>query len=120
MTTEITCAMWHVPIHIYFVYASYSPHTKKELWEDRVSIRSNLTHPWMVVGDFNIIISQSEKLGGKPVNLQVITDFTNMIQRAGFIDEEINLLGVVKELVLQLFLKDWIKLSIIHIRVIHF
>lgn len=39
----------------------------RTLWYDLATI--NTTTPWTVAGDFNMVLSQDEKLGGCPINL---------------------------------------------------
>lgn len=40
----------------------------------------------MIVGDFNAVSNQDEKLGGIPINCNDVNDFNNMISRIGLID----------------------------------
>lgn len=46
-----------------FVYAMCSRNARYELWSQLVN-QSSLTAPWLVAGDFNTILSCSEKKGG--------------------------------------------------------
>ncbi|XP_055804681.1 uncharacterized protein LOC129873581 [Solanum dulcamara] len=52
---------------------------RKELWESLGHIAEQHSHPWLIDGDFNVILSWEEKLGGLPVFYQEIEDFTNFI-----------------------------------------
>ncbi|KAH0665727.1 hypothetical protein KY285_026933 [Solanum tuberosum] len=49
------------------VYARCNAIERLELWEDLESV-ANQTIPWMVGGDFNTIIDDTEILGGLPVS----------------------------------------------------
>ncbi|KAH0692608.1 hypothetical protein KY285_019705 [Solanum tuberosum] len=60
------------------VYARCSAIERLELWEDLEFIASQ-TAPWLVGGDFNTIVNESEKLGGLPVTQVETQDFTQCI-----------------------------------------
>lgn len=40
----------------------------------------------MVVGDFNVVSSREEKLGGNPINDADVFEFNSMIQSASLVD----------------------------------
>ncbi|WMV59326.1 hypothetical protein MTR67_052711 [Solanum verrucosum] len=50
-----------------------------ELWEDLENIADQSNNPWLVGGDFNTIVDESEKSGGLPVSQQEIVDFAHCI-----------------------------------------
>lgn len=56
-------------------YASYSALERLELWDDLEHITNICQGPWLVRGDFNVIMDKSEKLGCIPVTQQEICDF---------------------------------------------
>ncbi|CAL1410372.1 unnamed protein product [Linum trigynum] len=45
-----------------------------------------MVQPWLLVGDFNSILSPSEKLGGAPFDAARIRDFQEVVQDTGLID----------------------------------
>lgn len=57
------------------VYARYSALERLELWEDLEYIAESTTDPCIVGGDFNVIMEESEKLGGLPITQQEVMDF---------------------------------------------
>ncbi|KAH0771764.1 hypothetical protein KY290_015745 [Solanum tuberosum] len=57
------------------VYAKCSAGERLELWDELYSINYNLSMPWLVGGDFNVILSNEEKIGGLPVYPQEVEDF---------------------------------------------
>ncbi|XP_040943158.1 uncharacterized protein [Gossypium hirsutum] len=64
----IITQVWHnsssIPILIGFVYGSPNRQKRKDLWHElRATIPVGQT-PWMVIGDFNAILSSDEKKGG--------------------------------------------------------
>ena len=46
------------------IYASTRFRNRKLLWNDLHQISKNVNMPWLVVGDFNEVLCQSEKWGG--------------------------------------------------------
>ncbi|KAK6773704.1 hypothetical protein RDI58_028942 [Solanum bulbocastanum] len=66
-------------VKITAVYARCSALERLELWEDLEDIANNTICPWIVGGDFNTIIHESEKLGGLPVTQNKTTDFIQCI-----------------------------------------
>ncbi|XP_043697107.1 uncharacterized protein LOC122647867, partial [Telopea speciosissima] len=68
------------------VYALNSVVARKELWEDVGAIASAIINPWVVLGDFNVIRSNSEKIGGDPVRIEAMDDFNSFIDGAGLLD----------------------------------
>ena len=45
------------------IYASTKLWKRKELWSDLINFASHVDKPWLVVGDFNEVISQNDKMG---------------------------------------------------------
>ncbi|KAF5174905.1 Retrovirus-related pol polyprotein line-1, partial [Thalictrum thalictroides] len=68
------------------VYASNNPSCRLKLWADIVVLRSFVSLPWCVFGDFNNIISSSEKVGGDSVHPSQIQPFIDCLQQAGLSD----------------------------------
>ncbi|KAG5631198.1 hypothetical protein H5410_002915 [Solanum commersonii] len=46
------------------------------LWKDIYAIGDNHSLPWMVGGDFNVVMGEEEKIGGLPVYLHEYEDFS--------------------------------------------
>lgn len=71
------------------VYASCLKRVRRSLWEhlDLVAMSLRQNHkPWMIIGDFNVISSITEKQGGGQTNLGAIHGFQDCISRNGLID----------------------------------
>ncbi|XP_060190609.1 uncharacterized protein LOC132619859 [Lycium barbarum] len=57
------------------VYAKCSEVERMQLWDILYLLASNMTAPWLVGGDFNVILNEEEKIGGLPVLPQEYEDF---------------------------------------------
>ncbi|XP_059310068.1 uncharacterized protein LOC132061235 [Lycium ferocissimum] len=69
-----------------FVYAKCDDGERQRLWEDLYHLAGRMKLPWMVGGDFNVIISEEEKLGGFPVTLNECKDFAFCINSCELFD----------------------------------
>lgn len=61
---------------ITIVYSRCSYLERFELWKDLEEISNHTNIPWLVDGDFNVIMNDSRKLGGLPVTQQETLDFS--------------------------------------------
>ncbi|KAK4729999.1 hypothetical protein R3W88_022987 [Solanum pinnatisectum] len=57
------------------VYAKCSAEERIELWNDLYYINDQYSEPWMVGGNFNVILGEDEKIRGLPVYIQKYEDF---------------------------------------------
>ncbi|XP_020262814.1 uncharacterized protein LOC109838800 [Asparagus officinalis] len=64
---------------ITIVYALNDNSGRKALWHDILAFKNNVTGPWIIGGDFNTIINNSEKIGGVPVSVSDTEDFLDFI-----------------------------------------
>jgi len=58
------------------IYAKCSAAERLMLWDDLYALYDNYSMPWLVGGDFNVILSEEEKIGGLPVYPQEYEDFS--------------------------------------------
>ncbi|KAI9154057.1 hypothetical protein LWI28_020404 [Acer negundo] len=72
-------------ILVSFVYAKCSPVGRRGLWRDLEEVQV-VEQPWVVVGDFNIIRNDSERIGGNPRPLASMADFNDSLDRCGLLD----------------------------------
>ncbi|XP_060170611.1 uncharacterized protein LOC132601548 [Lycium barbarum] len=57
------------------VYAKCDAAERLLLWDNTYSLSSNMTFPWLIGGDFNVIMNEEEKIGGLPVYPNEYEDF---------------------------------------------
>ncbi|KAI9194953.1 hypothetical protein LWI28_010396 [Acer negundo] len=68
-----------------FVYAKCSQLERRVLWE-QLQGSSAFNMPWVVLGDFNTIRSDTKKVGGRPRNSSSMVEFSECISRCGLMD----------------------------------
>ncbi|XP_015159877.1 uncharacterized protein [Solanum tuberosum] len=88
---QVTCEITHNELHIKFsntfVYAKCKDYLRRPLW-DRMLYHATATtnSPWCAVGDYNVITSIDEKLGGVPYNMRKSLEFIALIEACGLMD----------------------------------
>ncbi|KAI9085793.1 hypothetical protein K1719_032207 [Acacia pycnantha] len=63
------------PFLLTTIYVVPSPSCKLLLWQELMSLSSSVSAPWVVLGDFNDILSVAERVGGSGINRQRISQF---------------------------------------------
>lgn len=71
-------------VFVICIYASCCSRRRKDLWNALLQPGHNL--PARVMGDFNILCSQEEKIGSLPINLNEVVDSNNMMSQASLTD----------------------------------
>ncbi|KAI9102180.1 hypothetical protein K1719_023690 [Acacia pycnantha] len=67
------------PIMITAVYSVPSPGLKQLLWDDLKNISGSVSEPWVVIGDFNEVLLQAERVGGAAVSLSRMQKFQDRV-----------------------------------------
>uniref|UniRef100_A0A803Q5Q7 Endonuclease/exonuclease/phosphatase domain-containing protein n=1 Tax=Cannabis sativa TaxID=3483 RepID=A0A803Q5Q7_CANSA len=62
---------------------------QKNTWDLLRTFHGRSTAPWSLMGDFNNVLSQGEKLGGLPYPAWLIEGFQEVVQQCGLIDLEL-------------------------------
>ncbi|XP_019226036.1 PREDICTED: uncharacterized protein LOC109207552 [Nicotiana attenuata] len=90
LVQQLTLRLLHTESHFEFVltlvYAKCDVIERIELWDSLYYLAQNMTVPWLVGGDFNVIWDEEEKFGGLPVSLNEIDDFRHWINTCNLID----------------------------------
>lgn len=50
------------------LYASPNGNPRNQLWQQLSAFNTSENVPWLIIGDFNEILCQEEKWGGRPFN----------------------------------------------------
>ncbi|KAL2924062.1 hypothetical protein RDABS01_015553, partial [Bienertia sinuspersici] len=76
------------PIFLSCIYASTKFRSRLATWDELCLVASYVNSPWLVMGDFNEVVSQNEKFGGRPVKLNRSSAFSDCLNDCGLIDLE--------------------------------
>ncbi|KAH0768990.1 hypothetical protein KY290_012971 [Solanum tuberosum] len=81
----------NVEVVVRAVYARCNALESLELWEELENIVAQHQHPWLIGGDFNVILNEEEKLRGLPFTQLEAQEFTQCINNCGL--EELKFSG---------------------------
>lgn len=77
----------HCPWMLNMVYCPVKYSEKSKFWDDLTAVTESFLGPSIVIGDFNSILDQSEKFGGKPhASTSNPKDLKLFLEKIGFID----------------------------------
>ena len=65
------------------VYGFYTIEQRKSLWTDLNLMAQSISQPWIIVGDFNALMSPKDRLVEAPVTLNEIRDFAECVKDMG-------------------------------------
>lgn len=68
------------------VYAKCDAGERTSLWNDIYSISQDMAMPWLIGGDFSVILHEEEKIGGLPVYPQEYEDFAFCVNSCELFD----------------------------------
>lgn len=75
----ISCQVKYIPMKITFmvtfVYAHNLRNERRSLWEHIHQLHMDCQLPWIIMGDFNAVPQQENKIGGNQVALSEVVDF---------------------------------------------
>jgi hypothetical protein len=68
------------------IYGPPETVNKPAFWDSLTAVGENFVSPWLCIGDFNFVIDQSEKMGGRPVASSSHCPFKHFIDHLGLVD----------------------------------
>ena len=68
------------------IYASPRLVERRILWSNRAKVAQLHTLPWLLLGDFNEILSGEDKFGGRNINLNRALDFKGYLDASNILD----------------------------------
>ncbi|XP_070041212.1 uncharacterized protein [Nicotiana tomentosiformis] len=87
---QLTIKVYHQDIGKYimmtFVYKKCSSLKRLKLWDNLYYLTNDMELPWVVRGDFNIVLSEEEKIGGLHVYPPEYEDFASCVNSCGLFD----------------------------------
>ena len=85
VTCEISYEGYSEKFLMTYVYAKCKDSLRKPLWDSMLRW-STTVYPWCILGDFNVISSTQEKLGGREYNINKSLEFIDVIASCGLLD----------------------------------
>ncbi|XP_060210524.1 uncharacterized protein LOC132637460 [Lycium barbarum] len=61
------------------IYGLHTIENRKSLWRDLKNLHRRIQEPWLMMGDYNTIISLDDRINGSPVQANEIKDFRDFI-----------------------------------------
>ena len=80
------CKSTSIKFSISFVYAFNTIVGRRPLWENLCNFNYSYELPWLLLGDFNNVLSSEEKANGRPVRTYEVRDFRNCCYEIGCSD----------------------------------
>lgn len=74
------------PWFLSVIYASLQQGLHEHLWDQLIAFSSSIVGPWCVGGDFNIVLYESEKSGGAPINYPSCMVFSTCLDQCNLLD----------------------------------
>ncbi|KAI3888182.1 hypothetical protein MKX03_020580, partial [Papaver bracteatum] len=68
------------------IYGALNIYNRNEQWDYLLSLNERFNDPWMLVGDMNFILDNTEKEGGNEDSTSMFNIVHTVIQQIGFID----------------------------------
>ena len=81
-----TCKSSAISFSISFVYTFNTVVGRRPLWDSLRRFNSHFQTPWILLGDFNNVLSNEEKANGLPVTMYEIRDFKECCYDLGLSD----------------------------------
>ncbi|XP_019241772.1 PREDICTED: uncharacterized protein LOC109221779 [Nicotiana attenuata] len=86
MTLKLINMDTQVSFIVTFVYAKCDSIERIELWDSMYYLARDMSHPWLVGGDFNVIWDEEEKFGSLPVSMNEVNDFRHCVNTCNLTD----------------------------------
>ncbi|XP_060211803.1 uncharacterized protein LOC132639368 [Lycium barbarum] len=80
---QITVKLFFQELHknmvVTMVYAKCDKEKRVNLWDCLCNLLATMSMPWLIGGDFNVILNEEEKIGGLPIFPQENEDFASCV-----------------------------------------
>ncbi|XP_019253812.1 PREDICTED: uncharacterized protein LOC109232496 [Nicotiana attenuata] len=90
MEKQMTLMFFHRNLNkeicVTLVYVKCDAIERIQLWDSMYHLASSMESPWLVGGDFNVILSEEEKYGGRPVYLSEVEDLAHCVDTYALYD----------------------------------
>ncbi|RZB61395.1 Transposon TX1 149 kDa protein [Glycine soja] len=79
----IDCKTTTKRFHVSFIYGLHSIMARRSLWINLNSINANMNCPWLLISDFNSIMSPTDRFNGAELNAYELQDFVDCYSDLG-------------------------------------
>ncbi|XP_028206366.1 uncharacterized protein LOC114389839 [Glycine soja] len=79
----IDCKTTAKRLQVSFIYGLHSIMARRSLWINLNSINANMNCPWLLIGDFNSILSPTDRFNGAEPNAYELQDFVDCYSDLG-------------------------------------
>lgn len=79
----IGCKTSHIEFEATFVYGLHSITSRRSLWDQLLLLGESMVRPWLVLGDFNSILSPLDRINGNAVSDYETSDFAHCCNSTG-------------------------------------
>ncbi|XP_028190711.1 uncharacterized protein LOC114376680 [Glycine soja] len=79
----IDCKTTAKRFQVSFIYGLHSIMARRSLWINLNSINANMNCPWLLIGDFNSILSPTDRFNGAELNAYELQDFVDCYSDLG-------------------------------------
>ena len=79
----IDCKTTAKRLQVSFIYGLHSIMARRSLWMNLNSINANMNCPWLLIGDFNSILSPTDRFNGAEPNAYELQDFVDCYSDLG-------------------------------------
>lgn len=86
LTVQLEDSNLNFTFVITLVYAKCNADERLRLWEDIYQVAAGMSRPWLLGGDFNVVLSPEEKIGGLPVLEADHEDFDTCISSCDLVE----------------------------------
>lgn len=83
---RVTCKVTSNIFCLSFIYGFNSMISRRQLWSSISNFAINCSGPWILMGDFNCVMKESEKVNGRAVSSYDIKDFVDCCIISGLLD----------------------------------
>lgn len=86
VTVKVDWLQFHRSSYLTAVYAKCDREDRRALWEDLIDFSQSVQVPWLLGGDLNVVLDDTEKRGGGILDRYAVEDFNAFIALCGLHD----------------------------------
>ncbi|XP_075092061.1 uncharacterized protein LOC142172176 [Nicotiana tabacum] len=68
------------------VYVFNTKEERRPLWNYLEAVGVNVSQPWIIMGDFNVVLHMDNRIGGNPVSMAEVKEFHECVENCGLLE----------------------------------